>query len=184
MRGCAALLGLVFLTGCEVREPLPVLGSVPSFELISQDGKSFQGDSLRGHVWVADFIFTNCPGPCLRMSTLLGRVQKATAAFPDVRLVSFSVDPARDTPSALAQFASKYKADPARWTFLTGAQPTLQMLSRDAFKLGDVDGSLNHQTRLVLVDRKGRIRGYYRTDGDDPVAKVAADARRLRKESD
>ncbi len=183
LRTTLALLALAVLTACETRPPLPVLGEVPAFELISQNGATFSGDSLRGHVWVADFIFTNCPGPCLRMSTLLGRVQKATAAFPDVRLVSFSVDPARDTPSALAQFASKYQADPARWTFLTGPQPTLQMLSRDAFKLGDVDGSLNHQTRFVLVDAKGRIRGYYRTDEGDPVAKVAADARRLRKES-
>ncbi len=177
------LSGLIMLAACETRPPLPILGNVPPFELISQDGANFHGESLRGHVWVADFIFTNCPGPCLRMSTFLGRVQKATEAFPDLRLVSFSVDPDRDTPSALAQFASKYQADPARWKFLTGPRPTLQMLSRDAFKLGDVDGSLNHQTRFVLVDAKGRIRGYYRTDDGDPVAKVAADARRLRKES-
>jgi len=175
---------LLLLTGCETRPPLPVLGAVPSFELTSSDGKLFQGDSLRGHVWVADFIFTNCPGPCLRMSTLLGRVQAATAKFPDIRLVSFTIDPGRDTPSALAAFASKYHADPSRWTFLTGGQPTLQMLSRDAFKLGDVDGTLNHSTRLVLVDRKGKIRGYYGTNDEDSVTKVAADARRLRKEAE
>lgn len=178
------LLGAaLLLTACNTRPPLPVLGQVPDFDLTAQTGQAFHGSSLRGHVWVADFIFTNCPGPCLRMSTLLGRVQTATASFPDIRLVSFTVDPARDTPAALAQFAAKYHADTARWTFLTGAQPTLQMLSRDAFKLGDVDGTLNHQTRFVLVDSKGQIRGYYRTDDEDPVAKVSADARRLRKES-
>ena len=118
------------------------------------------------------------------MSTFLGRVQKATAQFPDIRLVSFTIDPARDTPSALAAFASKYQADPSRWTFLTGPQPILQMLSRDTFKLGDVDGTMNHSTRFVLIDRKGQIRGYYFTTDTDPVSKVAADARRLRKESD
>ena len=161
-----------------------MLGTVPAFTLTAQTGQQFSGETLRGHVWIADFIFTNCPGPCLRMSTFLGRVQKATAQFPDIRLVSFTIDPARDTPSALAAFASKYQADPSRWTFLTGPQPTLQMLSRDTFKLGDVDGTMNHSTRFVLIDRKGRIRGYYFTTDTDPVSKVAADARRLRKESD
>ena len=174
----------LLLAGCETRPPLPIFGSVPHFELISQDGRPFNSDVLRGHVWVADFIFTNCPGPCLRMSTFLGRVQQATASFPDIRMVSFTIDPARDTASALSAFASKYQADPARWTFLTGPQPTLQLLSRDAFKFGDVDGTMNHNTRFALVDRKGRIRGYYGTATEDPVSKVAADARRLRKESD
>jgi protein SCO1/2 len=177
-----AILLTLALSACNTRPPLPILGSVPDFELTAQNGQKFLGSSLRGHVWVADFIFTNCPGPCLRMSTLLGRVQTATESFPDVRLVSFTVDPARDTPAALLQFAAKYHANANRWSFLTGPQPTLQMLSRDAFKLGDVDGTLNHQTRFVLVDRKGQIRGYYRTDEADPVAKVAADARRLRNE--
>lgn len=175
---------LVLLTGCETRPPLPVFGTVPHFELIAQDGRAFDSNTLKDHVWVADFIFTNCPGPCLRMSTFLGRVQRATDQFPDIRMVSFTIDPARDTPSALTLFASKYHADPARWTFLTGPQPTLQLLSRDAFKFGDVDGTMNHNTRFALVDRKGRIRGYYGTTNDDPVAKVAADARRLRKETD
>ncbi len=179
----ALFLLLLLLAGCDTRPPLPVLGTVPHFELTAQDGRVFNSDALRGHVWVADFIFTHCPGPCLRMSTLLGRVQKATAKFPDIRLISFTIDPARDTPSALAAFASRYQADPTRWTFLTGPQATLQLLSRDAFKLADVDGTMNHSTRFVLVDRKGQLRGYYGTTDEDPVAKVASDARRLRKET-
>ena len=162
---------LLLFSGCETRPPLPVFGTVPHFELTAQDGHVFNSDVLKDHVWVADFIFTNCPGPCLRMSTLLGRVQRATEKFPDIHLVSFTIDPARDTPSALTAFASKYQADPKRWSFLTGAQPTLQLLSRDAFKFGDVDGTMNHNTRFALIDRKGRIRGYYGTVNDDPVAK-------------
>ncbi len=178
------LLFALLLCGCETRPPLPVFGQVPHFELTAQDGRAFDSTTLKGHVWVADFIFTHCPGPCLRMSTFLGRVQRATEKFPDIRMVSFTIDPARDTPSALTAFASKYQADPTRWTFLTGPQSTLQTLSRDAFKFGDVDGTMNHNTRFALVDRKGQIRGYYGTTNDDPVSKVAADARRLRKEPD
>lgn len=178
-----ALLPLLALTCCAPHRDLEVYGSVPEFKLTSHDGKTFDSASLRGHVWIADFIFTNCPGPCLRMSSQMHRVQKETASMPDIRMVSFSVDPARDTPAALTAFAKRYDADFSRWTFLTGNPGTLQMLSRNAFKLGDVDGSLNHSTRFVLVDQQGRIRGYYGTVEGDPVKQVAADARQLRKEN-
>jgi protein SCO1/2 len=151
--------------------------------MVSQDGKPFDSKTLAGRVWIADFIFTNCPGPCLRMSAQMHKVQSATAGTPQIRLLSFTVDPARDSPPVLAAFASRYEADPARWTFLTGKQETLQMLSRDTFKLGDVDGSMNHSTRFVLVDKRGRVRGIYGTQDGDPVGKVTADAVQLQKEN-
>jgi protein SCO1/2 len=97
-------------------------------------------------------------------------------------MLSFTIDPARDTPSVLSAFASRYQADPARWFFLTGPQTTLQMLSRDTFKLEDVDGTMNHSTRLVLVDKQGRVRGIYATQDGDPAGKAAADAIQLQKE--
>jgi protein SCO1 len=159
------------------------MGQVPAFAMTAQDGKPFDSHSLEGHVWIADFIFTHCPGPCLRMSSQMHKVQTATAGDPQIRLLSFTVDPARDSPSVLAEFASRYQADPARWSFLTGEPKTLQMLSRDTFKLSDVDGSLNHSTRFVLVDKRGRVRGVYGTQDDDPVGRVAADARQLEKDN-
>ena len=176
------LLLLVF-AACAPQRELQIYGQVPGFHMIAQDGKPFDGASLAGHVWVADFIFTNCPGACLRMSADMRALQKATAKMAGVKLVSFTVDPARDTPPVLARYAARYQADPAHWIFLTGQPTTLQMLSRDAFKLGDVDGSLNHSTRFVLVDRKGRIRGYYGTTDGDPVSEVTRDARQLQKEN-
>jgi len=94
-------------------------------------------------------------------------------------LVSFSVDPERDTPPVLAEYAQRYHAQDGRWFFLTGARQTLDTLDRDAFKLGNVDGTLNHSTRLVLVDRHGRIRGYYGTSDESPVTAVLRDIRRL-----
>jgi protein SCO1/2 len=159
------------------------MGQVPPFHMVAQDGKPFDSATLAGHVWVADFIFTNCPGPCLRMSSQMRKVQAATAGSPAIRLLSFTVDPARDSPSALAAFASRYQADPARWSFLTGEPATLQILSRDTFKLGDVDGTMNHSTRFVLVDKRGRVRGIYGTQDGDPVGKVTADALQLQKEN-
>ena len=150
------------------------MGQVPDFQLTSQDGASFDGKSLLGHVWVGDFVFTHCPGPCLRMSSLMHRVQKDTSA--GIKLVSFTVDPERDSPAVLKAFAAKYEPEPGRWFFLTGKRDTLQMLSRDTFKLGDVDGGMSHSTRFVLVDKLGRVRGVYRTEDGDPVGRVSADA--------
>jgi protein SCO1/2 len=175
--------GILVLAGCAPRHELPILGQVPEFQMTSQDGKPFDARSLAGHVWVADFIFTHCPGPCLRMSSQMHRVQTETASVPAIRLLSFTVDPARDTPPVLAEFASKYQPDAARWFFLTGSPETLQMLSRETFKLGDVDGTMNHSTRFVLVDKRGRIRGIYGTQEGDPVGKVSSDALQLQKEN-
>src|SRR3954470_19515440 len=111
---CLAFL----LAGCAPQKPLPVLGEIPKFELLNQQGSKFHRSALDGHVWIADFIFTNCESSCPRMSSKMHLVQGATG--PQVKLVSFTVDPARDTPQALAEYGKKYSADTTRWTFLTG----------------------------------------------------------------
>ena len=100
----------------------------------------------------------------------------------DFRMVSFTVDPARDTPAKFAAYAQTFKADPNRWTFLTGPQAALQMLNRKAFKLGDVDGSFEHSTRFVLVDRMMHIRGYYGTSEEDGIAQLKRDLDLVLKE--
>jgi protein SCO1/2 len=179
----AIVVFLLSLSACAPHHDLPFMGQVPAFEMTSQDGKPFRSESLAGHVWVADFIFTNCPGPCLRMSSQMKKVQAATASTPEIRMISFSIDPERDTPAVLTAFASRYQADPKRWIFLNGSLSTLQMLSRETFKLGDVDGTVNHSTRFVLIDKRGRVRGIYRTQDEDPAGKVAADALQLQKEN-
>jgi protein SCO1 len=178
--GVLALAG--GLAGCRREPPLPVYGEVPSFTLTAQSGEPFTRQTLDGNIWVADFFFTTCQGPCPMMSHKMRRVQDAVAAFPDVRLVSFSVDPARDTPVVLAGYARRCHAAPGRWFFLTGDATTLDRLGHDAFKLQNVDGSLNHSTRFVLLDRRSRIRGYYISGEDGAMDRLLADLRRLRKE--
>jgi protein SCO1 len=136
---------------------------------------------LDGHVWVADFMFTNCPGPCPRMSAQMRQVQ--TALAPNgVKMISLTVDPRRDSPETLKIYASRYSARPGIWFFLTGDVDTLRHLDRDVFKLGDIDGSLDHSTRFVLVDRKEQVRGFYLTEEPDAIARVIADAKLLVKE--
>jgi len=165
--------------GC-AHKPLPVLGEVPRFELTSQGGKKFASTALDGHVWIADFVFTNCQGPCPRMSSRMHALQAATG--PAVHLVSFTVDPERDTPEVLAAYGKRFGEDDSRWTFLTGSKDTLNVLDHDAFKLGSIGAEMDHSTRFVLVDRKGRIRGYYGIADTDLVKTLAKDASRLEKE--
>ena len=158
-----------------------MLGVVPPFQLTDQAARPFDGASLAGHVWVADFIYTACPGPCPMMSSQMRRLQAATAATPDVKLISFTVDPDNDTPAALAEYARRFAADPRRWTFLTGARARLNELGLAAFHLNSVDGSLIHSTRFALVDRRGGIRGYYSSDEEGLQARLLRDIRALEK---
>ena len=170
----------VALAGCG--RPLPKLGEVPHFQLTDQSGKTFDSSALDGHVWVADFVFTNCEGPCPRMTSHMHQLQTKTDR--DIRLISFTVDPARDTPPVLAAYAKKFAYDSNRWSFLTGQVATLNNLDEKAFKLGTIgDGEIDHSTRFALVDQKGRIRGYYGLSDGDPVAQIAKDAERLRKDA-
>ena len=178
-RGLAALL-LFALAACAKQEPpLPQFGIVPEFELTSEQGQPFGSHQLIGHPWVAAFIYTTCPGPCPRMSKLMLNLQSETTK---VNFVSFTIDPARDTPPVLAEYAKRYKADPKRWTFLTGPVTTLHKLNREAFKLGDVNGSFDHSTRLVLVDQFLNVRGYYGTADEEGIMQLKTDLIKLEKE--
>jgi protein SCO1/2 len=177
-------LAALLVSACSNRSPLPSLGIVPQFNLTDQTGSSFSSkERLDGRLWVADFIFTNCGGPCPRMSHQMKQVRDQFNSPSEVQFVSFTVDPARDVPEVLADYAKRYEADPARWSFLTGNPAELQTLCRDAFMLGNVDGKLEHSTRFVLVDRHGRIRGFYDTSEQANVQKLIADLQGLRKDN-
>jgi protein SCO1/2 len=170
----------LLLAGCASRKPLPVLGEVPAFELTDQTGHPFTRARLEGHVWVADFIFTNCQGPCPRMSSHMRAMQNMTD--PSFRLVSFTVDPDNDTPPVLETYGKRFGADDSRWALLTGSKETLNTLDQDAFKLGSIGAGLDHSTYFALVDKKGKIRGYYGIAQGEPAERIAKDAARLEKE--
>jgi protein SCO1/2 len=172
----------VALSGCSMNPSLPSFGVVPDFELTDQSGRTFGSQKLDGKVWVADFIFTTCAGPCPRMTLQMREVRDQIQKAEDVRLVSFTIDPARDTPEVLHEYGRRYGANPDRWYFLTGPQAELHRLKRNAFRLGDVDGSLEHSTRFVLVDRKSRIRGYYDSSDTEKMRQLVADIRAVVEE--
>ncbi|MEQ1949287.1 MAG: SCO family protein [Bryobacteraceae bacterium] len=171
------------LTGCAKKPELPNYGAIPDFQLTDQTGAAFPSAALKGKVWVADFIFTNCPGPCPMMSSKMNKIQKELASNDGARLVSFSIDPLRDTPPVLAEYATHFEAQPGRWFFLTGSVAALNNLSKDAFHFGEIDGkNLEHSVRLALVDQSAQIRGFYVSTEQDVVPNLVADARRLLEE--
>ena len=180
MKQAVAILAL-FAAACSA-PPLDVMSQLAPFELTSQTGQPFDSKSLEGHVWVADFIYTTCPGPCPLMSRHMTELQRQTADTPDVKIVSFTVDPATDTPPVLAAYAKHFNADAARWYFLTGAPAKLNEIGLNGFKLNSVDGSMIHSIRFTLVDRHMRIRGYYSTDEEGFLPKLIHDIRQLESE--
>ena len=179
----STVFGACLWTGCSGKPPLPSYGVVPEFTLTDQNSAAFQSAlQLNKKIWIADFIFTNCPGPCPRMSSQMHQVQEALVGNDAVRFVSFTVDPARDTPAVLAAYAQHFEAAPGKWYFLTGAEADLNRMSRGVFMLGNVNGSLEHSTRFALIDGSGRIRGYYLTSEPDAIPTLIADTKRLLKE--
>ena len=168
------------------RRTIANYGMVPPFELINQDGKAFGSAQLQGKIWIADFIFTSCAGPCPMISSRMSELQRPLENS-DVHLVSFTVDPATDTPEILRAYGERLHARPGRWDFLMGTETALYSLIKDGFKLGVSDGSGElgvpvHSTRAALVDRRGVIRGYYDLTAPDTVTKLLADTSHLLRE--
>ncbi len=187
LAACAALLFL------GVREKdLPVGDPVPAFSFVDQDAQPFGLERLRGKVWVASFIFTRCRDTCPGMTGKLLLVEDAVKATPelsgDVHIVSFSVDPERDKPRDLKAYARSYGADTSVWHFLTGEKGAVEKLSQEGFRLplgrtplpdgGGTAPDIIHSDRFALVDREGRLRGYYSSDAEG-MKRLIADLKRL-----
>lgn len=171
------------------RAELQTLGSVPAFSLTERSGEAVSLGDLRGKVWIADFIFTRCAGPCPLMTARMAKLQETFKDAGELRLVSFSVDPEYDTPKVLTEYAKKFGADGEKWLFLTGNKSTIYDLANKGFRVGATEnpedqrqpdeGAILHSTSFILVDRKGQIRGYYSTDEEAALDKLVRDARLL-----
>jgi cytochrome oxidase Cu insertion factor (SCO1/SenC/PrrC family) len=144
-------------------------GSVPDFTLIERNGSAVDLAHLRGKIWIADFIYTTCTDTCPLQTAMMAKLQQEYAGKSDVQFVSITVDPERDTPEVLAQYADKHQADATRWYFLTGQRDRIIRLIQQGFHLAvaavpveaETSGMIPHSPRFVLVDKEARIRGYY-----------------------
>lgn len=165
---------------------LQKLWQVPEFTLTESNAKPFTRADLAGKVWVADFFYTSCPGPCPMLSSRLSALHERLRNNDGVRFVSISLDPVKDTPEVLQQYATRFNAS-AHWSFCTGDKAAIYDLVMRGFKLAAVEERNNpepitHSTKLVLVDRDGWVRGFYEGVGDDQNAKLAADIGHLLRE--
>jgi protein SCO1 len=171
-----ALLALC-IAACHSPPAPPTLGAFPDFTLTDQTGRTVRTADLRGHPWVADFIFTRCGDVCPLLTEQMARLRAETGA----RMVSFSVDPDYDTPAVLTAYAAAHHAD---WTFLTGqidavAAGAKLALERDPSKPAPT--SILHGSHFILVDAAGQIRGYYDSFEQNARARLRADLRSVQK---
>ena len=178
-RNLVFVFALVLVGACQRKPELPELFAVPDAKLVDETGQSVSLTSMKGRVTVYDFIFTSCAGTCPIMTNNMRALTPKIAKDAPVRFVSISVDPTRDTPAVLAEYAKRVRND-ARWTFLTGKREDIVNLSVAGFKLAAGDPSpggeaLLHSSKFAVADKDGIIRGYYNgADGSMPeqVAKV------------
>jgi protein SCO1/2 len=171
-----------------VPPPLEVFGQVPEFALTAHTGQTLTRVDLTGKVSVVNFFFTSCRSICPIMQDSMNEVQKAFAHNPMVQLVSFTVDPERDTVPVLAEYAKRRGAIEGQWLFVTGAKRDIYKLARQGFRLAADDkpeqlqGTVHdfiHSEKLVLVDRQGNIRGYYSSLDAQQVEQLIADVNKL-----
>jgi protein SCO1 len=171
----------ILLAGCtDPASKLPNYGKVPPFTMTDSHGRVFDRAALAGKVWIADFIYTNCPAECPRMTAQMHRVEQQVKNENDVKLVSISVDPEHDSPPVLNDFAHRYGGPTDQWIFLTGSPATVHLIAYQTFHVGDVIGKIEHSTKFVLVDKKGDIRGYYSSLYQDDLSQMLKDIEPLR----
>jgi protein SCO1/2 len=170
----------------EEGEGLPILGDVPSFAFTNIDGRSIDASALRGHVWIADFIFTRCVTMCPIITARMNVLRRSIRSS-EIRFVSFSIEPEYDTPAVLRAYAARWSADP-RWLLLSPpvgketefAKAMNMPFQRTAMPLEPI----LHSTQFFLIDQRGRVRGLYGSLDDAAVRRLVADATRLDAASD
>lgn len=170
-------------------EGLQLFGTVPDFTLTERSGRQAELSDLKGKVWVANFIYTNCPDTCPLQTAELRDLQREFEKENDLRAVSITVDPKRDTPKVLAKYADRFHAHPERWLFLTGDKDAIYSLAQEGFRLGTAeipetkrhrpDATHAHSPRFVLVDREARIRGYYPATEPQALKRMRGDLQKL-----
>lgn len=184
----AFVYALIRVQQAKAPQPLPVLGQVKhEFRLTNQWGETVASDDLKGKVWVAYFFFSTCPSICPLMNQNMVDVQLEFGKNPEVVIVGFSVDPETDTPERLRKYGEKYGVQKGKWHYLTGDKEAIYRLALKSFMLGVEPASADqqeahpiiHSEKFVLVDRQGRIRGYYAGTHKPDVQRLMQDIYRV-----
>ncbi len=162
--------------------------TIDTFSLKNQLGHTITKDSLEGNIYVANFFFTSCSGICPKMVNNLQYLQDTFAHNNDLRLVSFSVTPWEDSVEILKNYGELHNINPSKWYLLTGSKEEIYTLGRKSYfaekELGiQKDASeFLHTESMLLIDKKGRIRGIYNATQKTDIIRITADIRTLMKE--
>jgi len=201
--GLPAIFLLVFATAKHHFQKMPIFGprhysaeiqdtvyhTIPNFKLVDQEGDSIGVDAFEGKIAIVDFFFTSCRTICPVMNRNMHNVQRKLddPSYTDISLFSFTVDPENDTPEVLKEYGSDAGADFNKWTFITGPKGIIYELGSKSFFLAAAEdvlapGGFLHSEKLVLLDRKQRIRGYYDGTVTEDIEKLIDDVKMLLKE--
>jgi len=162
---------------------------VPKFQFIDQEGKLRTEKDIRDKVTIVDYIFTRCATICPKMSSQMERVQASFKGNADVVILSHTVDPDHDTASVLKQYATLHNAVYGQWFFLTGKKEALYKQAADGYRIVAKEEATGpdafvHSDKMVLVDRKGRIRGFYSGTDSSKVDTLILETKILLTEQD
>lgn len=198
MKKCIVLLlSIILLSACSNSrlEPKSNYGNtISSFSATDEQGKKFTNKDLKGKVWIADFIFTNCETVCppmtYNMSKVVDLLEKE--GVKDYGVISFSVDPKRDTPKAMAAYIEKYGVPKNRWKLVTNYdEKFIRQFAEENFKTIVApptagNDQATHGTSFYLIDQNGTIiKDYIGKDTGDqkfPKEEIAEDVKTLVKE--
>ena len=159
------------VAGCSPSKDAEGYHVVPAFEFINQDGERFESAQLAGKLSLVSFFFTTCPDVCPKMTGELLRVHEAFKANPLVQMLSITVDPEHDSVAVLKQYAQSYQIQTPQWTFLTGDQADILSLAKCGYLLEAQEG-IGHSSSAALVDKEGRIRGFYELTDREEVDRL------------
>jgi len=164
-----------------------VYHKIDDFTFINQDSQLVDRNTFKGKIYISDFFFTNCPTICPSMTKQLLRVHNAFQHRPDVLLISHSIDFQADSVPTLKEYADRLEVTSDKWHFVTGEREHIYHTAKSKYYLSaQIDplapGGYLHNGKFVLVDREGRIRGYYTGTEQADVDRLIADVKILLEE--
>jgi protein SCO1 len=169
------------LSGKEIFDT--VSSHIPAFAFTSQYGTVVDTGTVANQVYVVDFFFTHCPSICPKMAAQMRRIYDKYGATGQVKILSHSIDPVRDSVPVLVGYAGKLHVVGSNWLFLTGNKDSIYAIADKylAFAKEDKDapGGFVHDGNFILMDKQRRVRGYYDGTKDDKVDQLLLDIETL-----
>jgi len=175
-------LVILALAACQKDVQNPLNYQLKPFTYVDQNNKDYGLDNLKGKVWIADFIFTNCETICPPMTANMSKLQQELKkkGIDNVEFVSFSVDPENDKPAVLKSYINQFNADSSRWHLLTGyTQKEIESFAMNNFKIivqkPKSSDQVIHGTKFFLVDDKVTVKQEYEGVKQVPFEQIIND---------